>query len=113
MGLSIGIYQIAPGVPAVGRSPNRATGRTGIQISMKQPTKPKRDSTKKASRGRLAGTLIAAILFYMLLPIYLDLCVFCSATRWDRTILPEGYTLRILRESRSKLPTSRSRCEIR
>ncbi len=36
--------------------------------------------------------LMAFFLFYMLLPI-LSTYVFSVATRWDRTILPEGYTL--------------------
>jgi len=36
--------------------------------------------------------LIAFFLFYMLLPI-VSTYVFSVATRWDRTILPEGYTL--------------------
>jgi putative spermidine/putrescine transport system permease protein len=35
---------------------------------------------------------VALFLFYMLLPI-LSTYMFSIATRWDRTILPEGYTL--------------------
>lgn len=35
--------------------------------------------------------LVAIFLFYMLLPIF-STYVFSIATRWDRTILPEGYT---------------------
>ena len=44
---------------------------------------------------RPAGWQIVAValfLFYMLLPI-VSTYVFSVATRWDRTILPEGYTL--------------------
>jgi putative spermidine/putrescine transport system permease protein len=36
--------------------------------------------------------LVGFFLFYMLLPIF-STYVFSVATRWDRTILPEGYTL--------------------
>lgn len=36
--------------------------------------------------------LVAFFLLYMLLPI-LATYVFSVATRWDRTVLPEGYTL--------------------
>lgn len=46
-------------------------------------------------KGRAAGwqtALIGLFLFYMLLPI-ISTYVFSVATRWDRTILPEGYTL--------------------
>lgn len=46
-------------------------------------------------RLRPAGWQIAMVglfLFYMLLPI-VSTYVFSVATRWDRTILPEGYTL--------------------
>jgi putative spermidine/putrescine transport system permease protein len=37
-------------------------------------------------------TMVGLFLFYMLLPI-VSTYVFSVATRWDRTILPEGYTL--------------------
>lgn len=49
---------------------------------------------KPAKKARAAGWQVAAIalfLFYMLLPI-VSTYVFSIATRWDRTILPEGYT---------------------
>lgn len=36
--------------------------------------------------------MVGLFLFYMLLPIF-STYVFSIATRWDRTILPEGYTL--------------------
>jgi putative spermidine/putrescine transport system permease protein len=36
--------------------------------------------------------LVGFFLFYMLLPVF-STYVFSVATRWDRTILPEGYTL--------------------
>jgi len=38
------------------------------------------------------NALVGIFLFYMLLPI-ISTYVFSVATRWDRTILPEGYTL--------------------
>ena len=50
---------------------------------------------KQAAKTRTAGWQVIAIglfLFYMLLPI-VSTYVFSVATRWDRTILPEGYTL--------------------
>jgi putative spermidine/putrescine transport system permease protein len=55
---------------------------------------PKIDrGSRKARRPGLWQTaLIALFLFYMLLPI-ISTYVFSVATRWDRTILPEGYTL--------------------
>ena len=59
---------------------------------MKKPQGPKQESVKKK---RVAGWQILPIaffLFYMLLPI-ISTYVFSVATRWDRTILPEGYTL--------------------
>jgi len=59
---------------------------------MKQPQKPVRETdTKIRPTGWQIGC-IALFLFYMLLPI-LSTYVFSVATRWDRTILPEGYTL--------------------
>ncbi len=39
-----------------------------------------------------SGTVIGAFLFYMLIPIVATYA-FSIATRWDRTILPEGFTL--------------------
>lgn len=59
---------------------------------MKNPRKSKQESARKK---RVAGWQILPIaffLFYMLLPI-ISTYVFSVATRWDRTILPEGYTL--------------------
>ncbi len=59
---------------------------------MKKPQRPRQESVKKK---RVAGWQILPIaffLFYMLLPI-ISTYVFSVATRWDRTILPEGYTL--------------------
>jgi putative spermidine/putrescine transport system permease protein len=41
---------------------------------------------------------IGLFLFYMLVPI-LSTYVFSIATRWDRTILPEGYTLKFYTEA--------------
>lgn len=49
----------------------------------------------RSLKRRAAGWQVIAIglfLFYMLLPI-ISTYAFSVATRWDRTILPEGYTL--------------------
>lgn len=51
-----------------------------------------RESSKKRRAAGWQRALIALFLFYMLLPI-VSTYVFSIATRWDRTILPEGYTL--------------------
>lgn len=51
-----------------------------------------RESRKKRRAAGWQRALIALFLFYMLLPI-VSTYVFSIATRWDRTILPEGYTL--------------------
>jgi putative spermidine/putrescine transport system permease protein len=59
---------------------------------MKNQQKPHRETNTMI---RPAGWQIAAValfLFYMLLPI-VSTYIFSVATRWDRTILPEGYTL--------------------
>ncbi len=52
--------------------------------------KRKRDGIKKRASGWQV-LLISLFLFYMLIPI-LSTYIFSVATRWDRTILPEGYT---------------------
>ena len=49
-------------------------------------------SSQKNKPGTWQYLLIGVFLFYMLLPI-VSTYVFSIATRWDRTILPEGYTL--------------------
>jgi putative spermidine/putrescine transport system permease protein len=59
---------------------------------MKQPQKPVRETDTKIRPTSWQIGCIALFLFYMLLPI-LSTYVFSVATRWDRTILPEGYTL--------------------
>jgi putative spermidine/putrescine transport system permease protein len=59
---------------------------------MRNPLKPIRKSNKKIPRPGWQILLIGLFLFYMLLPI-ISTYVFSVATRWDRTILPEGYTL--------------------
>lgn len=51
--------------------------------------KKKFERKKRASGWQIA--LVGIFLFYMLVPI-LSTYVFSVATRWDRTILPEGYT---------------------
>ena len=55
------------------------------------------ETIKKKSMGKKRALswqvlLVGAFLFYMLVPI-ISTYVFSVATRWDRTILPEGYTL--------------------
>ena len=59
---------------------------------MNSPRKIKQASRKKAHAAGWQMALIALFLFYMLLPI-ISTYVFSVATRWDRSILPEGYTL--------------------
>ena len=59
---------------------------------MKNPQKAELKSRKKISAAGWQKVLIGMFLFYMLLPI-VSTYVFSVATRWDRTILPEGYTL--------------------
>ena len=54
-----------------------------------KPTKRNKEITKPAL---WQFVLIALFLFYMLVPI-ISTYVFSVATRWDRTILPEGLTL--------------------
>lgn len=56
---------------------------------------PQRSSGKGKGKVRPAGWqifMVGLFLFYMLLPI-VSTYIFSVATRWDRTILPEGYTL--------------------
>lgn len=47
---------------------------------------------KKKNNSALRYVVIALYLIYMLVPI-IATYIFSIATRWDRTILPEGYTL--------------------
>jgi putative spermidine/putrescine transport system permease protein len=65
---------------------------------MKNPQKPKRKSAKKVRASGWQVFLVGLFLFYMLLPI-ISTYVFSVATRWDRTILPEGYTFRFYAEA--------------
>ena len=58
----------------------------------KNSQKIKQESRKKARAAGWQTALIGLFLFYMLIPI-ISTYVFSVATRWDRTILPEGYTL--------------------
>jgi putative spermidine/putrescine transport system permease protein len=53
---------------------------------------PVNATIKKLRPAGWQVALVAIFLFYMLLPI-ISTYVFSVATRWDRTILPEGYTL--------------------
>jgi putative spermidine/putrescine transport system permease protein len=59
---------------------------------MKNSQKPVREPDKKLQPAGWQMLSIVLFLFYMLLPI-VSTYVFSVATRWDRTILPEGYTL--------------------
>ncbi len=62
---------------------------------MDMESKAEQDLSKKSQKKNRPGAwqviLIAFFLFYMLLPIF-STYVFSVATRWDRTILPEGFT---------------------
>jgi putative spermidine/putrescine transport system permease protein len=59
---------------------------------MKRSHGSKEASPRKARAASWQVIAIGLFLFYMLLPI-ISTYVFSVATRWDRTILPEGYTL--------------------
>jgi len=60
---------------------------------MRNPTKkPGREPNIKIRPAGWQILSISLFLFYMLLPI-VSTYVFSVATRWDRTILPEGYTI--------------------
>jgi putative spermidine/putrescine transport system permease protein len=59
---------------------------------MKNRQKPSREMNMKIRPAGWQIVAVALFLFYMLLPI-VSTYVFSVATRWDRTILPEGYTL--------------------
>jgi putative spermidine/putrescine transport system permease protein len=59
---------------------------------MANPNISSSDPKKKARPAVWQIVLVVFFLFYMLLPI-ISTYVFSIATRWDRTILPEGYTL--------------------
>lgn len=59
---------------------------------IKNPQKPIRESSVQIRPTFWQILFIVLFLFYMLLPI-VSTYVFSVATRWDRTILPEGYTL--------------------
>ncbi|MGD0709417.1 MAG: ABC transporter permease subunit [Anaerolineaceae bacterium] len=59
---------------------------------MENTQAPTQKSEKKIRPALWQIIAIALFLFYMLLPI-VSTYMFSIATRWDRTILPEGYTL--------------------
>jgi len=59
---------------------------------MKNPQKPERETKTGVRPAGWQIFSIALFLVYMLLPI-VSTYVFSVATRWDRTILPEGYTI--------------------
>ena len=59
---------------------------------MKNPQKPERETKTRVRPAGWQILSIALFLIYMLLPI-VSTYVFSVATRWDRTILPEGYTI--------------------
>ena len=54
--------------------------------------KEKQGREKKQRVATWQVVLVGLFLFYMLLPI-ISTYVFSVATRWDRSVLPEGYTL--------------------
>jgi putative spermidine/putrescine transport system permease protein len=59
---------------------------------MKNRQKPSRETNPGIRPAGWQIIAVALFLFYMLLPI-VSTYIFSVATRWDRTILPEGYTL--------------------
>jgi putative spermidine/putrescine transport system permease protein len=63
---------------------------------MKNPSHSVTHKKKRISLWQIVA--IGLFLFYMLVPI-LSTYVFSIATRWDRTILPEGYTLKFYTEA--------------
>lgn len=65
-------------------------------MNQKKKTSAKEQSKKHAQVWQII--LIVLFLFYMLLPI-LSTYIFSVATRWDRTILPEGYTFEFYKEA--------------
>ena len=58
---------------------------------MKQPKKTDEEKNQKKKPGLWQIFMVGLFLFYMLVPIF-STYVFSVATRWDRTILPEGFT---------------------
>jgi len=65
-------------------------------MNQKKKNSAKKQSKKHAQVWQIV--LIVLFLFYMLLPI-LSTYIFSVATRWDRTILPEGYTFEFYKEA--------------
>jgi putative spermidine/putrescine transport system permease protein len=61
-------------------------------LAMPESPQVSRPSMKKQRPAGWQVALVGIFLLYMLLPIF-STYVFSIATRWDRTILPEGYTL--------------------
>ena len=59
---------------------------------MKNRQKPSQEMNTRVRPAVWQIIAVALFLFYMLLPI-VSTYIFSVATRWDRTILPEGYTL--------------------
>jgi len=59
---------------------------------MKDPQKPVRETNTKIRPAGWQILSISFFLFYMLLPI-VSTYDYSEATRWDRTILPEGYKI--------------------
>lgn len=59
---------------------------------MKNRQKPSQEMNPRVRPAGWQMIAVALFLFYMLLPI-VSTYIFSVATRWDRTILPEGYTL--------------------
>lgn len=65
-------------------------------MKQKKKLSAERQSQKHAQVWQII--LVVLFLFYMLLPI-LSTYIFSVATRWDRTILPEGYTFEFYKEA--------------
>lgn len=59
---------------------------------MKNRQNPSQEMNARVQPSGWQIIAVALFLFYMLLPI-VSTYIFSVATRWDRTILPEGYTL--------------------
>lgn len=58
----------------------------------KSRSNPAHASNKKARPSGWQIFMVGSFLFYMIVPI-ISTYIFSVATRWDRTILPEGFTL--------------------
>src|SRR5512136_2498027 len=64
----------------------------------KNPSTPPHASNKKIRPSGWQVFMVGFFLFYMLVPI-ISTYIFSVATRWDRTILPEGYTFEFYKKA--------------